>query len=385
MTDVAVDESIAGTAAAGGAVGTRALPGFDALRGCLTLLVVLHHTAITYGAIGGWYVHERMPDRSLASALLVFFCTVNQAYFMGLFFLLAGYFTPAALERKGPLRFIGARLLRLGVPILFYGYLLGPLTIALAQTAHGADFGGTLMRLWGAATFEIGPLWFAFALLLFALSTVIRTRIVPPEAPDATHRPFPSNRTLALAAIATGAAAFLLRQVWPVGVNVLCLQLGYFASYVVLYGAGRRAARWRWLERLPAAQVRFWWRIALLALPVLPAVHYAGRVVPALRDLGFDLVYAFWEPFVAWGAILFLLDRFRRRFARLDGAWRALGRRAYAIYLIHPPILVGVALAWSGIAAPALVKFALTGAVSCVMCFVAAGWLLRVPAAARVL
>lgn len=79
MTDVAVDESIAGIAAAGGAVGTRALPGFDALRGCLTLLVVLHHTAITYGAIGGWYVHERMPDRSLASALLVFFCTVNQA------------------------------------------------------------------------------------------------------------------------------------------------------------------------------------------------------------------------------------------------------------------------------------------------------------------
>lgn len=363
----------------------RAIPGFDALRGCLTLLVVLHHTAITYGAIGGWYLHEKLPDHSPASTLLVLFCTVNQAYFMGLFFLLAGYFTPAALQRKGPMAFLRGRLLRLGAPMLFYGFVLGPLTIALAQTQGGADFGRMLLHLWGAATFELGPMWFAFALLLFALATVVWSRIVPFGRGEGATLAFPSNRTLLLAAIATGAAAYALRQVWPVGVNVFGLQLGYFATYVVLYGAGCYAARSALLEKIPGPQVRIWGRVAMIAVPILPLVYFAGRIVPALQRRGLDIVYAFWEPLVAWGVILVLLDRFQRRFARLDGAWRALARRAYTIYVIHPPIVVGVALAWSGVPAPALVKFAVTGCASCILCFAAAGLVLQVPGVGKVL
>lgn len=137
--------------------------GLDALRAAVTLLVVFHHCAITYGAIGGWYYHEIAPSRSAGSILLILFCTVNQAFFMGLFFLLAGYFTPPALARKGATRFVIARLLRLGLPLLFYGLVLGPATIALAQTSRGRPFFGTLERLWKRGTFENGPMWFAQA------------------------------------------------------------------------------------------------------------------------------------------------------------------------------------------------------------------------------
>ena len=41
--------------------------GLDALRTALTLLVLFHHTAITYGAIGGWYYHEVEPDGAPAT------------------------------------------------------------------------------------------------------------------------------------------------------------------------------------------------------------------------------------------------------------------------------------------------------------------------------
>src|SRR5215831_203622 len=78
----------------------------DRLRSIMTVLVILHHTAITYGAIGGWFWYELKPSQALSSQLLIEFCTVNQAYFMGFFFLLAGYFTPASLERKGYAQFI---------------------------------------------------------------------------------------------------------------------------------------------------------------------------------------------------------------------------------------------------------------------------------------
>jgi hypothetical protein len=59
--------------------------GIDALRAAVTLLVVFHHTAITYGAIGGWYYREIAPSKSLGGILLILFCTINQAWFMGLF------------------------------------------------------------------------------------------------------------------------------------------------------------------------------------------------------------------------------------------------------------------------------------------------------------
>src|SRR5579862_4136205 len=98
--------------------------GIDALRAAVTLLVVLHHTAITYGAIGGWYYKEILSSRALGSLLLVLFTAANQAWFMGLFFLLAGYYTPPALQRHGTAGFVRERLLRLGIPLVFYFFIL---------------------------------------------------------------------------------------------------------------------------------------------------------------------------------------------------------------------------------------------------------------------
>ena len=44
---------------------------------------------------------------------------------MGFLFLLAGYFTPASLERKGYGRFLGDRFLRFGLPLLAFDLILG--------------------------------------------------------------------------------------------------------------------------------------------------------------------------------------------------------------------------------------------------------------------
>ncbi|MEO6852373.1 MAG: acyltransferase, partial [Rhodoferax sp.] len=250
--------------------------GFDALRASLTLLVVMHHAAITYGAMGGWFYREVPTDRSLSSTLLVYFCTVNQAFFMGMFFLLAGYLTPAAINRHGLRHYVMDRLKRLGLPLLFFGWILGPVTIAMAQTSRGHPFVQTWTRLLRAGTFENGPLWFAQALLLFACAAVVwvSARSVERVQPQQANgpRPWPSDAALLGAAWATGACAVALRAFWPVGVNVWGLQLGYFASYGVLFAFGFVAAGPAWLELLPPQKVRTWWTVACFALPVLPIV-----------------------------------------------------------------------------------------------------------------
>ena len=369
------------------AVAVHRNAGLDALRACLTLLVVFHHCAITYGAIGGWYYHEVAAGPSVASALLTLFCAINQAFFMGLLFFLAGYYTPPSIERKGAVRFLADRSLRLGLPLLIYGFLIGPATIALAQSGAGHPFPDTLRHLWQKGTFENGPMWFAEALLIFSVAAALLHIVFPRTVARVTNRVarVPSDTTLAAAALLTGIAALALRSRWPVGINVWGLQLGYFASYVVLYAAGYRTARVHWIEHLSARQVRLWWRIALLALPVLPVAYLLAKHVPALRGHPQEVIYAFWEPLVAWGTSLFLASRFQRRFDRLTGAWQSLSRRAYTIYIIHPPVLVGIALVWRTVPVSPFLKFAVTGGVACVTCYLIAGLLLRVPRLASIL
>ena len=46
---------------------------------------------------------------------------------MGLLFLIAGYFTPRAYDRKGAGPFLIDRLKRLGIPLLFYEVVILPM------------------------------------------------------------------------------------------------------------------------------------------------------------------------------------------------------------------------------------------------------------------
>jgi hypothetical protein len=148
------------------------------------------------------------------------------------------------------------------------------------------------------------------------------------------------------------------------------------------------AWRHRWLERIEWTYVRPWWVVTLIALPVLPVAalaHDALTHAPVAVAGGIDgwaLLYALWEPFVACGVLLALLWLFR---TRVDATrLHALGRRAYAIYCFHPPVVVAVCVALHAWAAPALLKFPVAGMLSCALLYVLAGWLLRAPLIARV-
>jgi hypothetical protein len=188
----------------------------DRLRVVLTVLVILHHTAITYGGSGGWFYREVRDPSTPSSMLLTVFCAVNQSFFMGTFFLLAGYFTPASLARKGVSAFVGDRLVRLGLPLLVFGFVLGPLTVALAGVPAGRGVADAWVELLTGGTFVIGPLWFAWALPIFSLAFVGWRLVRPEPAPDPA-RAMPSSAVWLAAAIAVGAAALALRQFVPSG------------------------------------------------------------------------------------------------------------------------------------------------------------------------
>jgi peptidoglycan/LPS O-acetylase OafA/YrhL len=359
----------------------------DRLRSVMTVLVILHHTAITYGAMGGWFWHEVQPSRTPSSILLILFCTTNQAYFMGFFFLLAGYFTPASLDRKGYGKFILDRFLRLGIPVLAFALILGPLTAALVTAAQGDGFWPTWLAIWRHKEFISGPLWFAEALLSFSLCYVLVRRIAGPQpngskTANAGQSPLPSWRAWLLGALIVGASALALRQVFPIGSSLY----GYWAMYIFLFVVGIRAKPRNWLAQLTWKSARPWIIIACIAWPILPSgwLLASGR---ANFNTGFSwaaCLYAFWEPIVAWGLISAWLLVFRERMNRPSAFWDWLNRRAYAVYIIHPPVLVGIALLLHSWVAPALVKFSVVGALACVATWLFADPLVRLPGVRRI-
>lgn len=352
----------------------------DVLRGLVALLVVVHHTALMYGVVGSWFWHEKSPDNSFSSLLLTAFCTFNQAWFMGLFFLLAGAYVPQALARKGARLYLMDRLVRLGLPLIVFGCVLGPLTIALAFTSKGFAFPDTLMALWRQARFESGPQWFVAALW-------VMTCMVTPFVPWLQReRPFPSTATMWGAALMVGASAFLIRLVWPVGQTWwMGWQLGYFPSYVLLFIAGVAGAQSRWWFDVPATSARTWRRVMRWAIWLFPLVAIAGSRIPGLAGPavgGWNVqafAYAFWEPLVAWGVLLRLLRWAPNRFACPTASFKAIGRSALTVYLIHPPIVVCVGVALHGWPAPALIKFVLSSCLSVLMCLAISFFLNRLP------
>lgn len=314
----------------------------DRLRAVLILLVIVHHAAITYGASGSWF-YKATEATNLP---LTFLAAVNQAFFMGLFFLISGALAPVSLGRKGAFAFLGDRIIRLGVPVLVFGFLIGPLTVALASAPVGDILSDAAARI-RRGSFILGPLWFPAALLIFSLAVAFW------PVRGVAHRTVPPFALWLALAFATGLAALLIRQAVPVGVTVAGFQLGYLASYVALFAVGVQAGRNGWLDRLPCSSLWLAMTVGLVALPILP-VALLSTDAPRF-DTGFSpaaIVYAFWEPLVALGAIAALIFWSQRRGNRAAAFWAWAAAHSYGAFILHAPILVAVSRAMDAVGTP---------------------------------
>jgi glucan biosynthesis protein C len=366
----------------------------DHLKVLLTVLVVLHHAAITYGAPGGWYISEVDTGRLDLPTLLIFvlFVAVNQAYFMGLFFIISAYFVPDSADRKGGSIYIKDRFVRLGVPILIYAFLFTPvlrygITAARRGTPFSpADFAASFLSITG---WEIGPLWFTELLLFFSVFYLLGRRLTRTRGAV----PFPGHRAAVGLALLIGAANFIVRVWFPIGSDVqpLGIQPAFLFQYICLFAVGIAARRGNWLPRITVDAGKAWARataILILLLPVLflLIVGSEGDTAPVMGGLRWQaLIYSIWEQLTGMGMIISLLVFFRERVNRPGPLWQALSANAYAVYILHPLVLVFLSLAATGILLPPLLKFLLIGPAAVLLCFPAALAVRRLPFAKAVL
>ena len=92
----------------------------DKLKVLLVVGVIAVHTAIVYGVTGSFYLENYESIAETTAAVLTTFVAVGSLFGLGAFFLIAGPLSGPSLDRKGPRRFVRDRLVRLGIPVVFY-------------------------------------------------------------------------------------------------------------------------------------------------------------------------------------------------------------------------------------------------------------------------
>jgi len=365
----------------------------DNLRVLLTILVILLHLSIGYGAPGDWYYNEEGQIGTISSIIMTLFVALNQAFFMGFFFMLSSYFSPGSLDRKGAKLFLMDRLKRLGIPILFYALVLNPLieyALAVFQGYEGSFW--QALREGYLDSIGVGPTWFIEALLLFAVLYVLWRRINP-SVPVRAEGSVPGNRAIALFAVGLGLVTFGVRIWLPVGwwLEPLHFQLAHFPQYIALYILGILAYQRSWFSALTDRQGRTWLLVTIGLIILFPVIFVAGGALQGNLDpfIGGwhwqSLAYSVWEQLMCLAVVVTLLVWYRNRFNHQGKLSRAMSGAAYGTYIIHAPVITLLALALSGIKLDLTLKFVLVAPVAVAASFIVGYLVKKLPLARDIL
>jgi glucan biosynthesis protein C len=385
----------------------RAVPGkpsrlffIDHLRVVLATLVVLHHVSLVYGAsLDGFYYVEPPYNDPLAFVVLLVFALFNQSWFMGAFFLFAGYFTPGSLDRRGPGAFLKDRLLRLGIPLLIFYFVLNPVSSLGYYLMPSSLTGITTPPTWQAYPYLIGlgPLWFVAMLLIFdigyaAWRWLARNRISASRG----NTSLPGYLGIGVFILALAGVSYLVRFVLPLGKNVAGFpSLAYLPQYLSFFVIGVVASRRDWFRKLPGSMGFAGIAIAVIAGVVLFPLAFSGQWFSLELSGALDnamgnghwqsAVYALWDSIFAVGICLGLIPFFRRFFNGQGKFGRFLSQHGYAIYVIHIPVVVALAYLLRNIDLASLLKFGLAAFIIVPASYAVAYLVRKLPLAARVL
>lgn len=366
----------------------------DNLRWVLISLVVVGHLAITYGAEGGWYYKEAGEVSEAFLILMLPVAAILSASLLGLFALIAGYFTPPAYDRKGPGAFMLDRAKRLLIPLAFYEFIVNPI-ISYVRDLHKASFQGSLWEyfiLWFSPLKSIGdgPVWFLEMLFIFSLAytgwRLLRALMPGRDRSSAAQvRPVPGNGVLALFALVLGLVTFVVRLWAPAGewYEPWHQEWAHYPQYISMFVVGALAFRSDWLTRFPDRQARLWrWLIPLIVVTLVAIAIAAGALGGQLdpRAAGglnwLSLAYSMWEAWTCVAVAVVMLTWFRKRFDHQNRLTRELSACAFGVYVLHPLIIVPLAIALSGVAMNLSLKFLWVTPLALVLCY-GAVYLLR--------
>jgi glucans biosynthesis protein C len=360
----------------------------DNLRVLVIAVVVVFHTATAYLGGSAWYYMDRTTSKAWTTAFFPAYAI--SVYALGPLFLVAGFFSARSLAHKDAGAFARSRLLRLGVPLLVFVFIIDRLAAYLGDL--GRDEHPTLSHYWGVppqsgGPYEVGSLWFVAALLTFSLAYALLRRV----------RPLPVScrwsgvQVMVAAALLIAVTVGLMWQRWQLGDadTFMKMQWGEWPQGAGLFALGVWAGEAGSLENLTAWGRRLGWT-ALTAAALWAAlavyVKTTGHLESAFHGTGWlvmlnVLLYGIISvAFTVWFTALI-----RARWSGSGPLRARAGRASYAAYALHSVVLTAVMVAFASLALAPELSFLIVAVLAVPACFLAGYAATQVPGFSKVL
>lgn len=364
----------------------------DNLKLLLTILVILHHSGQPYIADVFWTYQSSMGEyvRGLGN-----FFAVNAAFFMGLFFMLSGFFLPGSYDRKSKWIFLKSKLMRLGIPVIlsllimqpvlmffYYNNFSGNPPLGFFDYFQSIYFGvggmpaGFISTI-GFPEMNFGHIWFVEHLLLYSLlyllfRLVFKKKIVPKE-----QGTFNFFYIILIAFLISALTWFVLRYFnqneWIGLFGFIQIEPAHLPQYLILFITGIVAYHRDWFRKITPKQgyISFGLGIAMAALIC------ARSILPESISEFIDTIWFAYESFLAVFLCFGLIVVFRQNIFTTNTFLKTMSSSAYLAYILHYPIVVIVQyLLDKVIIVNAFGKFMTVGIISIIVTF-CISWMLK--------
>jgi len=373
-------------------VGPNRLFFIDNIRIIVTIFVLLHHIALTYGATQGWYYYETTKD-PFAKAILNLLLSFNRACLIGIFFLIAGYFTPGSYDRKGPAGFLKDRIIRLGIPLFIFAFIMRPTLVYTMNSDILWKKYSYLENIFLFRNVGPGPLWFAELLLIFCIVySIIRLFMPGKEAEKENLMVFPSSGSIFFFSVLLSIAVFAARIYFPANRQIFHLRPGNYPQYIAMFAAGIIAYRNGWLTNIPDSAGRLWtWAAIFFLLIFIPVFVWKGCMEGHISLFSGGLHWqalfsAMWESFFCTAMAISLPYNFKKYFNCRGTILKSMGEDSFTVYIFHPMVLVYLSyLLRDFIPDRSLLKFFIVSALGIPICFIISHYIRKLPYAKKVL
>jgi hypothetical protein len=313
---------------------------------------------------------------------------------MGMFIFIAGYFTYPSLTKKGVSRFVKDRIIRLGLPLLLYYFLIGPFVRYFSKLAKGYDgsFIQFITESYHSGIYGfMGVMWFVVLILLFSVAYACFWYFFPNGLYKPRTDDFPRNVRILLFVLVVGFSSYVARIIFPMGGDFTASRsLGSIVFFAVSFFLGTTASRYNWVEKLKLKNAMPWTIAAVVAMiiPVVLLFIYRKNLgMGSIAKSGSyaSLFYAFWEVVKTLGTGMLSIVVFRKWLNKPGKLANILGQSVFLAYFIHPLICVLFLYAFSTSGFHPLIKFAIVAPTALLTTFTVA-WLLRlIPVVRKIL
>jgi Acyltransferase family len=319
----------------------------DRARTFITMLVLVHHSAIAYTHYG----HTDKQSFLGFDGVVLF----NDSFFMAAMFFLSGLFVWPSLKRKGTGWFLRDRWWRLGLPFIVCAVLLMPLAywaVELELHDPNISFAAFWWRTVTVGPWESGPAWFVWVLLALDVIAAIVFAAVPGLV-EAIGRLSQASYTraelffwslLVASIIAYVPAVLYFTAARWFAIGPVAIQASRILLYLLYFFAGMGVGAVPFDKGLLAsdgALARRWpfWLAATIVsyVAIVVLVYVKHRVLPDVTHQPFwwELAYAVAFASYSTAQTLNILALFLRFDNEGSSILDPLRDGAYGIYLIH--------------------------------------------------